>query len=80
MILVDNSGGSFAFQTNNGVPILDFFHDKQDEELKLMIPYLKSLKHKDVQQTNKKTFKLTELVRCSTRKEILNKLLELKKN
>ena len=44
MILVDNSALSFAFNVTNGIPILPFFDDEQDEELKHLSFYLTCLK------------------------------------
>jgi CTD small phosphatase-like protein 2 len=33
VVLIDNSVYSFAHQIENGVPIIPFYHDKNDEEL-----------------------------------------------
>ena len=43
MILVDNSALSFAFNVSNGIPILPFFDDNSDEELKHLSFYLSCL-------------------------------------
>ena len=43
IILIDNAAYSFAFQVNNGIPIVPYYHGQDDLELKSMIPYLKSL-------------------------------------
>lgn len=40
MLLVDNLAHSFGFQIENGVPILEWHQDKNDTELKCMVPYL----------------------------------------
>lgn len=40
MILVDNLAHSFGFQIDNGVPILEWHNDKNDTELKQLMPYL----------------------------------------
>jgi len=58
MILVDNAAYSYGFQVDNGVPIIPFYENKSDTELKDLIPFLKSLaKVKDVRDVIKKTFK-----------------------
>jgi len=43
IILIDNSCLSFAFNINNGVPILPFFDNENDEELKHLTYYLNRL-------------------------------------
>ena len=49
IIIIDNAAYSFAFQLNNGIPIVPFYNDKSDNELRAMIPYLKSISRvKDV--------------------------------
>ena len=40
LVLIDNSVYSFAFQIENGVPIIPFYRDKNDEELFHLITYL----------------------------------------
>lgn len=40
-LIVDNLTHSFAFQIDNGVPILEWKTNKNDEELKYLIQYLK---------------------------------------
>ena len=59
MILVDNAAYSFGFQIDNGVPIIPFYENKNDKELKDLIPFLKTLaKVSDVREILKKTFKM----------------------
>lgn len=48
IILVDNAGYSFGYQIDNGIPIIPFYKNKEDVELKNLIPYLKSLRHLNV--------------------------------
>ena len=43
MLIIDNSCLSFAFNINNGVPILPFYDNDQDEELKHLTYYLNRL-------------------------------------
>ena len=44
MIIVDISALSFAFHVKNGIPILPFFDDPFDEELKHLTYYLNCLR------------------------------------
>lgn len=43
MIIIDNSALSFAFNVNNGIPILPFYDNTGDEELRHLTFYLKCL-------------------------------------
>lgn len=64
MILVDNSALSFAFNVNNGIPILPFYDDKQDEELRHLNYYLNCLRDSavdDVRHHNDEAFGLLRL-------------------
>ena len=59
---IDNSIFSFAFQLDNGVPIIPFHDDKDDKILPKIRDYLISLEYfEDVRLINAKTFSLTEL-------------------
>ena len=49
MIIIDNSALSFAFNVNNGIPILPFFDNPEDEELRHLTFYLKCLQEKRVE-------------------------------
>jgi len=58
MLLIDNAAYSFGFQIENGVPIIPFYDNKNDQELLHLIPYLKFLgSTKDMRDLNKQTFK-----------------------
>lgn len=48
IILVDNAGYSFGYQIDNGIPIIPFYKNKDDTELKDLIPYLRTLRHLNV--------------------------------
>jgi len=62
MVLVDNSVLSFAMQIENGIPILPFYVNKQDEELLHLIYYLKCLVvQEDVRPHNREAFGLNKL-------------------
>jgi TFIIF-interacting CTD phosphatases, including NLI-interacting factor len=59
VILVDNAAYSFGYQIENGIPIVPFYDNKNDQELRHLIPYLKFLSGvKDLREINKQTFKL----------------------
>ena len=59
IILVDNSVYSFAFQLDNGVPIVSYYNDKKDEEMLHLQFYLECLKDSDdVRDKNKEAFQL----------------------
>lgn len=63
MIIVDNSVLCFAFQLANGIPILPYYHNKDDVELTVLKNYLiKLAKFDDIQQQNKLTFNLHVLL------------------
>jgi len=62
MIIVDNLVHSFGFQIDNGVPILEYFDDKHDCELKYLIDYLiAAYQYDDIREFNKENLKLREL-------------------
>lgn len=61
MIIVDNAAYSFAFQIENGIPILPFYDFKADRELVSLQEYLKKLTEvEDILEINRNTFKLKE--------------------
>ncbi len=65
MLSVDNSALSFGFNILNGIPILPFYHNKEDVELRHLSFYLTNLcseKVEDVRQSNEQAFGLTSLV------------------
>ena len=43
VVIVDNSVYSFAFQIDNGIPIIPFYNDKADEEMLHLVYYLNCL-------------------------------------
>ena len=62
IVIIDNSAFSFAFQIDNGVPIIPFYDDKADEELLHLIYYLNCLaKADDVRVQNRQAFELYRL-------------------
>jgi CTD small phosphatase-like protein 2 len=76
VILVDNAAYSFAFQIENGVPIIPFYDNKADQELRHLIPYLKFLSSvKDVRDINKQTFKLHQYSSFDSPEDVLDKVI-----
>lgn len=62
VVLVDNSVFSFAYQLDNGIPIIPFYNDANDEELCHLIFYLETLAEvDDVRESNRKAFELYQL-------------------
>lgn len=62
VILIDNSVYSFAFQLENGVPIIPFYHDPKDEELFHLITYMQGVVQvEDVRDYNREAFNLVRL-------------------
>jgi len=59
MVIIDNSVLSFAFQLDNGIPILPFTDDKNDKELIFLYHYLNGIaKCEDLREENKKNLKM----------------------
>jgi len=52
LIIVDNHLYSYIFNIDNGVPILDFYDDKEDIELLKVAEFLKTLKDVPDVRTN----------------------------
>jgi Dullard-like phosphatase family protein len=59
IVLVDNASYSFGYQLDNGIPIISWYKDRHDRELKRLIEYLDSIaRAEDVRVVNRKTFSL----------------------
>ena len=57
--LIDNAAYSYAFQLDNGIPILPYYHGSQDYELKALEKFINSyFMVADVRTVNRKTFAL----------------------
>lgn len=69
-VIIDNSVLSFAFQLENGIPVLPFYDNKEDEEFKFLINYLNHLsKVDDIREENKNNFKLEYLKKIASPKK-----------
>jgi CTD small phosphatase-like protein 2 len=67
VVIVDNSPQAFAFQLDNGVPILSWFESRSDRELFKIIPLLDSLSYEeDVRPTLRERFHLYRKVEAHT--------------
>jgi len=76
LILVDNAAYSFGFQLENGIPIIPFYDNKADQELRNLIPYLKFLSSvKDLREVNKQTFKLHHYLAYDEPEELMEKVI-----
>ena len=62
LVIVDNSVFSFASQIDNGIPIIPYYSDKQDEEMLHLVYYLSCLNQtEDVRIQNREAFELSRL-------------------
>jgi len=64
MLILDNSVLSFALNINNGIPILPFYDNLDDEELRHLTFYLNCLQEQnvfDVRTHNAESFGLLKL-------------------
>ena len=62
VLIIDNLSHSFAFQIDNGVPILPWYGDSNDCELKHLAKYLvKIAKCSSLKDANKQYLRLSEL-------------------
>ena len=77
LVIVDNAMYSFGYQMENGIPIVPFYYNKADKELKSLITYLKSLYHvKDVREINIKSFKLHHFAEAGCHEEVIRRLFD----
>mmetsp|Transcript_23755 Transcript_23755/g.32362 ORF Transcript_23755/g.32362 Transcript_23755/m.32362 type:complete len:94 (+) Transcript_23755:564-845(+) len=62
LVIVDNSVYSFAYQIDNGIPIIPYYNEQSDEEMLHLIFYLKCLANsEDVREQNRNAFELYKL-------------------
>lgn len=63
LLLVDNAAYSYAYQLDNGVPILPYFQGKNDFELKALGEYLMKLyEESELRAPNHLLFKLNRYI------------------
>ncbi len=75
IVLIDNAAYSYAFQLENGVPILPYYEGNNDFELKALESYLAKLSGcKDVRELNKNTFKLHHYGKFDSPEELVEEL------
>ena len=59
IVLVDNCSCSFGFQPDNGIPILPFYDNQNDDELSLLVDFLYDLEDEpDVRNKVRDYFKI----------------------
>jgi Dullard-like phosphatase family protein len=76
VVLVDNAAYSFGYQVENGIPIIPYYDNKEDQELKHLIPYLKSLANvKDCREVNKQTFRFHQYTMHDSLEKVVNKVI-----
>ena len=64
MVIIDNSALSFGMNVNNGIPILPFYDNVDDEELRHLTFYLNCLRESkvdDITVHNEEAFGLLRL-------------------
>lgn len=67
MVLVDNASYSFAYQIENGIPIIPFYDSKNDDQLLKLSKYLKELnKSDDIRAFNKNHFQFHKIMKAVT--------------
>lgn len=60
LVIVDNATYSFAYQIDNGIPIVSWYDDPYDKELYSLMDYVKTLAvANDVREVNSHTFHLS---------------------
>ena len=59
IVIVDNAAYSFAYQLENGIPIISWHNDPHDRELFNLIDYLKVLANaEDIRDVNREVFRM----------------------
>lgn len=76
LILVDNAAYSFGNQIQNGIPIIPYYNNKEDMELKSLMPYLRVLaESKDLTEVIRQTFKLEQYTQYDSADAVLEKVV-----
>jgi CTD small phosphatase-like protein 2 len=81
ILLVDNAAYSYFYQLENGIPIIPFYDDKDDNELVQLIEYLRAIiklkqsqEKSSLQDLNHDYFQLGHYSSYQTIEELTNKL------
>ncbi|CAK93523.1 unnamed protein product (macronuclear) [Paramecium tetraurelia] len=75
MVLVDNAAYSFCLQPLNGIPIINYYDNKMDQELLYLQNYLMSMRTvRDVRQYNSQNLKLDKFAQFTDAIELLQSL------
>ncbi|CAD8098414.1 unnamed protein product [Paramecium primaurelia] len=75
MVLVDNAAYSFCLQPLNGIPIINYYDNKMDQELLYLQNYLMALKGvRDVRSYNSQNLRLDKYSQFSDPIELLQQL------
>eukprot|EP01017_Pseudomicrothorax_dubius_P029488 TRINITY_DN3588_c0_g1_i1.p1 TRINITY_DN3588_c0_g1~~TRINITY_DN3588_c0_g1_i1.p1 ORF type:complete len:729 (-),score=146.96 TRINITY_DN3588_c0_g1_i1:2410-4596(-) len=74
-VIVDNAAYSFGYQLENGIPIVPFYDNKHDVELKYLTEYLLQMAvTRDVRELNSRTFRLSLYQECESPDTLLDEL------
>ena len=72
IVIIDNILGSYGNQIYNGIPIIPYFDNKEDNELSDLLLYLKSLKEiPDVREYNRKVFEYDLFEKSDSREKLI---------
>ncbi|EGR33687.1 NLI interacting factor-like phosphatase family protein, putative [Ichthyophthirius multifiliis] len=75
IVLVDNAAYSFGYQIENGIPIIPYYDNKSDIELKYLLDFLKRLVGvEDVRSIIYQNFRMHLYAECQNIKEALEKV------
>lgn len=76
VVLVDNAAYSFGYQIENGIPIIPFYYNKKDQELRHLVTYLKSLVNvKDLREEIRQTFKFHRFTEFDSSDKLMEKIV-----
>lgn len=76
VVIVDNSANSFAFQLNNGIPIIPYYDNPEDRELIDLMDYLKLIHQEaDLRVANGQFFQMKAYQKHPTPKDVLDKVI-----
>lgn len=64
VVMIDNMTSAFALNLSNGIPIIPFFEDEADSQLRTLLSFLKNEIYpaKDVRTVIDKKFKFKDLI------------------